>query len=219
MKRLIGFVWLSALLSVALSACVYDGDHRCGPHQQILDNDRCGCDDGYVPGTAGCVPCGDNEVASNGECLCVEGYARPATDAACDPIPDALGVACDTDSAPCPAGKYSLCQVTDETSGYCTNTCSEATDCDGGYRCHEDGAESYCRRPPVGYLDACESDADCQGEATFCETIRTHQCLVPCSAGNTGVCFEGEVCCNFSLFEPICVPNDACTSMTGTEVH
>ncbi len=219
MKRLIGLVWVSALLSVAPSACVYDGDQRCGPHQTLLSADRCACDDGFVPGSAGCIPCGDNEEAVNGACLCVAGYARSSAADACEPIPDTLGVACDTDNTPCPVGKYDRCQVTDGTSGYCTNACTNSTDCDGGYRCHVDGADSFCRRPPVGYLDPCESDADCTGEATFCETIRTHQCLVPCAAGQTDVCFEAEVCCDFAIFHPICVPNDACTSMTGTEVN
>ncbi len=219
MKRLIGLVWFGALLSVGPSACVYDADQRCGPHQQILDNDRCGCEDGFVPGTSRCIPCDDNEIASNGECLCVDGYARAAADDACEPIPDTLGVACDMDGTPCPDGKYTLCHVTDGTSGYCTSACSGTSECDGGYRCHDDGAASYCRRPPVGYLEPCETDAQCTGEATFCETIRTHQCLVPCSAGHTDGCFEAEVCCNFVIFEPICVPNDACTSMTGTEVQ
>ncbi len=218
MKRLIGLVWVSALVGVAPSACIYDGDHRCGPHQRILSNNRCGCEDGFVPGTAGCVPCGEDEQAVNGACLCAAGYARPATDAACEPIPGTLGVACDSDSTPCSDGKYSLCHVTDGTSGYCTNACSGTTGCDGGYRCHDDGANSYCRRPPVGYLDHCESDADCTGEATFCETLSTHQCLVPCAAGETAVCFEAEACCDFTIFHPICVPNDACSSMTGVEV-
>lgn len=218
-NRLIGLVGSGALLSVVLSACVYDGDNRCGPHQVLLSADRCGCEEGFVPGTAGCVACGNHEQATNGQCLCVDGYARPEQGAACAPIPETLGVACDTETSPCPDGKYSLCHVTDGTSGYCTSACSDTTVCDGGYRCHDAGADGFCRRPPVGYLDDCDRDADCTGEASFCETIRTHQCLVPCAAGKTAGCFEGEVCCDFAIFRPICVPNDACTSMTGTEVH
>jgi hypothetical protein len=218
-KRLSALVWLSTLLGAAPSACVYDGDHRCGPHQQLISNDRCACEAGYVPGTEGCIPCGDNERESNGECVCVSGYARAAVGAACEAVPAELGAACDTTSAPCSLGKYPLCHVTSGTSGYCTNGCSSASVCDGGYKCHQDGADSYCRRPPLGYGNSCKTDADCSaGEATFCEKIQSNLCLVPCSAGHSDVCFEGEVCCNFVLFNPICVPSDSCTSMSGTEV-
>ena len=219
MTRLTGFLWSSGLLSLALSACVYDGSQRCGPHQVLLTDDRCACDDGYVPGTSGCVPCGDDERESNGECVCVDGYARPAEGAACEVIPAELGTACDTESAPCAAGKYPVCHVTDGTQGYCTSVCSSSTDCDGGYRCHLDDADSYCRRPPLGYGKSCTTDDECaDGDATFCETLQSHLCLVPCAAGKTNVCFEGEVCCDFTVFQPICVPQDSCASQSGKVV-
>jgi hypothetical protein len=219
--RLSWLIWLGALLSVAPSACVYDGDERCGPHQVLIEKDRCICEEDYVPGAAGCVPCGEHEYASNGACVCVDDYARPADGAACELIPAALGAACDMETAPCAAdGPYSLCHVVEGTSGYCTNGCSADDDCDGGYKCHEDGADSFCRRPPVGYGDSCKSQDDCAGgEATYCETLQSELCLVPCAPGNTGVCFEGEVCCDFAVFEPICVPSDACTEKMGAPVQ
>lgn len=208
------------LLGVAPSACVYDAGQRCGPHQTEIDKDRCICEMGYVPGTAGCIPCGEHETASNGACVCDAGYARPADGAACAPIPAELGTACDSDSAPCAAGPYPLCHVTEGTSGYCTNACRDAQDCDGGYKCHEAGSDSYCRRPPLGYGDSCQSDDDCAGgEATYCETLQSNLCLVPCAAGKTDGCFEDEVCCNFVVFEPICVPNDACREKGGTPLQ
>ena len=216
--RLSGLVGLGALLGVLPLACVYDGDQRCGPHQTQLDNDRCGCEVGYVPGTAGCVPCGDNEREANGACLCVDGYARAADGAACEPIPAALGAACESD-ATCTAPEYPLCHLSD-ASGYCTNQCASDGDCDGGYKCHQQGDESFCRRPPVGYGDSCKNDSDCAGgEATFCETLQKHICLVPCSAGKTDACFEGETCCDFVVFRPICVPSDACTENMGRVVQ
>jgi len=218
--RLSGLVLLGALLSVVSSACVYDSSQRCGPHQTILDNDRCACEMGYVPGTSGCIPCGDDEREVNGVCVCVKGFARPADGAACEIIPATLGAACDTKSAPCPAGsKYPLCHLTDGTSGYCTSACASSDGCDGGYKCHENGTDSFCRRPPLGYDDMCKTDDDCAGgEAIFCETIQQHVCLVPCSAGKTDVCFEGESCCDFVIFQPICVPTDACTTNSGTVI-
>jgi hypothetical protein len=218
-KRLHALVFASPLLSALLSACVYDGDQRCGPHQRLLSADRCECEAGYVPGAEGCEPCAENEEESAGACVCVAGFARPAEGALCEPIPSELGTACDTEDAPCPGLDYPLCHVTEGTAGYCTSACAEDEACEGGYRCHEDGADSYCRRPPVGYGAACATDDDCAaGEATFCETIRTNQCLVPCSAGHTESCFEGEVCCDFAVFAPICVPAGACTSMSGKEL-
>lgn len=200
-------------------ACVYDADERCGPHQQLIDKDRCICELGFVPGKAGCVPCGEHELASNGACVCAADYARPADGAACEPIPAALGAACDTDASPCADGPYGLCHVTSGTAGYCTKACSSDDDCEGGYRCHEDGTEGFCRRPPLGYGDSCKAQADCAaGEATYCETLQSKLCLVPCAAGKTDVCFEGEVCCDFVVFEPICVPSNACTDKSGTVV-
>lgn len=209
---------LSSLLAATLPVgCVYDPDQRCGPHQRYLEPDRCECIDGYIPAEEGCEPCGENERESNGACVCVDGYARASNGARCEEIPGELGVDCDTEDTPCPAGRYPLCQVVDGTSGYCTNACSEDGDCDGGYKCHQAGADSFCRRPPLGYGQSCQTREDCKdGEATYCDTIQSHLCLVPCSAGNTSVCFEGESCCDFKIFEPICVPSDACGSSGGT---
>jgi hypothetical protein len=104
-KRLSALVCLGGLAGLVATACVYDPDDRCGPHQEPIDNDRCVCEAGYVP-----------------------------------------------------------------------------------------------------------------GDATYCEVFQENICLVPCSAGNTDVCFVGEVCCNFVLFEPICVPADACAP-NGTVVE
>lgn len=219
MKRFLGLLWSAVLLGVTPAGCVYDADERCGPHQEPIDKDRCICEMGYVPGPAGCVPCGEHEVASNGECVCVDDYARAGDGAACEPIPAALGAACDTVSTPCAEGPYSSCHVTDGSSGYCSNDCSSDDDCDGGYRCHREGADGFCRRPPLGYGQSCKSQDDCaEGEATYCETLQSNVCLVPCAAGHTDVCFEGEVCCNFGVFAPICVPGDACTEKSGTVV-
>jgi hypothetical protein len=220
LKRLSGLVCWGTLLGLLPLACVYDDAQRCGPHQTLISNDRCTCDPGYVPAVEGCVPCGDHEQEANGECTCVEGYARPADAAACEPIPEALGADCDTESAPCTNAAYPLCQVTAGTHGYCTKACAGSDDCDGGYKCHAVGDNGYCRRPPTGYGASCSSDDDCAGnEASFCEQLQKHVCLVPCSAGHTDVCFEGESCCDFVLFAPICVPAAACTDNGGTALR
>jgi hypothetical protein len=219
LKRLSGFVWLSVLATGLFPACLYDPNDRCGPNQVSVDNDRCECIDGFVPGLSGCVACGDHELESAGSCVCADGYARANDAAACQPIPESLGTACDLESAPCAAGAYPLCHLTEAGIGYCTSSCSDDADCDGGYKCHIDGAASYCRRPPLGYGDHCSADAECAaGEATFCETIQSQLCLVPCTAASGEVCFEGEVCCDFALFRPICVPENACAAKGGSEL-
>ena len=147
--------------------------------------------------------------------MCVDGYARPADGAACELIPEALGADCDTHGTACTNEKYPLCHITDD-QGYCTSTCTSSDDCEGGYQCHTDEAGGFCRRPPVGYGKDCKSDDDCAGgEATYCDTIQSHLCLVRCAAGKTDVCFEGEECCDFTLFNPICVPDGVCAMKMG----
>lgn len=203
------------------TACLYDASDRCGPHQVSISDDRCVCEDNYVPSTSGCVACGENERSSSGACVCIDGYARGSDAQACEPIPAELGAECDTDSAPCPEGTaYPLCRVTDGTSGYCTNTCESSDDCEGGYKCQDSGDERFCRRPPLGFGDSCESDEDCTGEATACETVMSHLCLVPCAAGDSAGCFVGDVCCGFLGDFVVCVPSEACTpSNFGTPVE
>lgn len=209
--RFSALVCLCLVFGILPIACVYDGDDRCGPNQVSISHDRCACQEGFVPGANGCVACGANEAPSNGVCACVEGYARANDAARCERPPEELGVACDTESDSCPEA-YPLCHVTDGTSGYCTNTCTSSEDCDGGYKCQE-ASESFCRRPPVGLGDRCDSDADCaDGEATACEMIQSHLCLVPCAAGDTAGCFVGDACCAFPGPFVVCVPADACTS-------
>jgi len=193
------------------SACVYDSGDRCGPNQISISNDRCACEDGFVPGTNGCVPCGDNERSSNGACVCVDGFARASAATACEPIPNELGADCDTEDNPCPDGAHPLCRVTDGTSGYCTSACSTSAECDGGYKCQEDAEGGFCRRPPLGFGESCDSDEDCSGEATACEAIQSHLCLVPCAAGDTAGCYVGDACCSFPGPFVACVPADACT--------
>lgn len=212
--RLSGWVCLCGLFGLVPSACLYDGDDRCGPHQVSISNDRCACEENFIPGANGCVPCGENEVSLNGACSCADGFARANIGDPCELPPAELGVECDTESNPCTEARYPLCHVTEGTSGYCTNECGSSDDCDGAYKCQgQEGGESFCRRPPVGLSDSCDSDADCEGkEATACEAIQSHQCLVPCAAGDTAGCFVGDACCSFPGPFVACVPAFACTA-------
>jgi hypothetical protein len=210
LKGLTSLLSLCALFGVVPVACLYDGSDRCGPNQVSITNDRCACADGYIPGDNGCVACGENEIALNGACSCAEGYARANPTEPCEKPPAELGLECDTESSPCPDETYPVCHEVDGTSGYCTNLCETSDDCDGAYKCQE-GPEPFCRRPPVGVSDPCDTDEECAGkDASICEKIQSHQCLVPCGPGDTAGCFVGDACCEFPGPFIACVPADAC---------
>jgi len=213
----IGFRWL-ALVSAALFAagCVYDASDRCDENEELYAaGDRCVCVAGAAMTTHGCVLCGAHETPGSGGCVCADGYVRSAPEDACQPKTDALGMACDTQSAPCADATYSHCQTTAGTSGYCTSTgCSGAADCADGYACDKSTSVPYCRRPPVGAGQSCAAAADCAGtEATFCDTMVTHQCHVQGCTLSPDDCFSGTACCDLSAFglpQPICVQAGTC---------
>jgi hypothetical protein len=209
--------WLSlTALLVATTACVYDPDQRCGENQ-ILSSDgrQCSCVPGAVMTAHGCTLCGLNEVPGNGVCDCAAGYVRPTLNAACEEAPSAMGMACDTSGAPCTDSTYATCHVTGGSTGYCTNAgCTSSADCQGGYACDTTATPPFCKRPPVGAGLACQSSADCAGtEATYCDLVVTHQCLVQGCKRTPDDCFSGTVCCDLSTFgvaQPICVLPGTC---------
>ena len=93
-------VAFSSLLG--LSSCLYDSSDRCDAGQAYDANaGLCVCTGNTIAGTTrghpGCVACAEHEVASNDACVCEEGYQRPTPEAACVIVPDALGLACESD--------------------------------------------------------------------------------------------------------------------------
>jgi hypothetical protein len=206
---------LTALLACA-AGCVYDSNHRCDENETLsADGRQCIC----VPGSAmtahGCILCGANEVPANGTCDCAIGYMRPTPGAACQAIPSALGMACDTQSAPCADPLYSTCHVAGGTAGYCTKIgCTTPADCTGGYACDTGSSPAFCKRPPLGAGQACQSAADCAGtEATYCDPMVTHQCHVEGCTVAPDNCFEGTQCCDLTKFgipNPFCVQAGTC---------
>jgi hypothetical protein len=150
---------------VAAIGCLYDPDERCGENQVYSELDSlCVCAAETAPTEQGCEPCGEDEVAGPNGCDCAEGFSRPEPDAACEETPAALGVDCDAGNAPCSDARFNHCQVVEDASGYCTSTdCSSTADCEGGYACDTTASPSYCRRPPVGAGRSCSSDDDCAG--------------------------------------------------------
>ncbi|MBN2194025.1 MAG: hypothetical protein JW751_14515 [Polyangiaceae bacterium] len=204
--------WGAIALGGALvtpSACVFDPDDRCGPHQVPYgDNQRCVCEDGYAWAEGGCVACEDHEVASADGCVCEEGYSRLTEGGPCELPPPGLGAECDEDN---PCGEpYPQCEPVDGATGYCTSVgCETSDDCEAGYACDDTVDPTVCRRPPTGLGQPCESDEDCAGtEATYCDLFVTMGCLVQGCTLDPDNCFVGYECCDLSGFgiaEPLCV--------------
>ncbi|MEY2935697.1 MAG: hypothetical protein RL033_6446 [Pseudomonadota bacterium] len=199
-------------LGVLLAGCVYDENDRCSPGQIPLGEGLCVCPQGSVLAQQGCTVCGENEVSAGRECVCGEGFSRPAAGGACEEAPSGLGVSCT--GATCADPAFPLCASASDGSGYCTRQCTSTANCDGGYLCDTAAASAYCQRPPLGAGRACTSDADCAGtEATFCESFMLHQCVVRDCSPAAQDCFGDNRCCDLTQFgvpAPICLPNGAC---------
>ncbi|HEY3252967.1 MAG TPA: hypothetical protein VGJ91_03430, partial [Polyangiaceae bacterium] len=167
-------------------------------------------------GTQGCVACGEHEVAANDACVCEEGYQRPSTGAACANLPDALGLACESDTD-CTDATYDTCHMLDDGSGYCTSAGCAEGECTGGYVCDTAATPTYCARPPAGSGNTCASDADCAGTAaTWCDIYTTHVCYVEGCSTTGDDCFIGKECCDLAvasgglLKKTICVDTGTC---------
>ena len=188
------------VIASALAGCIVeDGDKACGPHQVKVSSDGaryCECAPGFVLDPKDehrCIACGENEESVNGECQCSEGYARPSEGAPCGT--STLGVAC-SPSEPC-VGEFPIC--TDE--GYCSfEGCKSSSDCLlPGWLC----TAGVCKKPPEGYGKECSATADCAGTAaTYCDTFRTHTCLVE-GCGKGKACPADWGCCDLSPFAPM----------------
>lgn len=201
-------VVLALVASVLASCIVEDGDKACGPHQTRVSGEGaryCECESGYVldADKQTCIPCGEHEESFNGECVCVEGYARPSEGAPCST--SALGTAC-SESAPC-MGEFPLCVEAsggDPDGSYCTfEGCKSSADCMlPGWLCQA----NVCKKPPYGYGRECSMPDECEGsEATYCDTFRTHSCLVQ-GCGRSVPCPGDWSCCDLAPFapQPIC---------------
>jgi hypothetical protein len=206
---------LPILLVFSLSGAGCLSEDVCSPHQRVDEALRCSCIEGTIPpasGTGDCIPCGEHEHVSAAACVCDEGYARASAGEACTLIPSGLGVACSATQT-CVDAEYHLCHGVGDGAGYCTTTCGTGGECPAGYTCTADGSSSYCRRPPTGLGETCQSSADCSGyEASFCETFVSHVCLVQgCTLGGSD-CYAGASCCDLSRFgmPTLCVPTGQC---------
>jgi hypothetical protein len=193
-------VWV--VLGVLGPACTFDPDDRCGPNQVAwITDERCVCAEGTAYTEAGCVPCGEHEVATQAGCACETGYGRPTPTDSCSPLPEGIGLECSTD-AQCVDPAYPHCQASVGGTGYCTTqNCSEGAACNGGYSCNAVGSPTFCQRPPVAAGRPCATDADCAGtDALFCDTVVSFTCLVRDCLTSAEGCFPGFECCDLTSF-------------------
>lgn len=213
-----GFVLVVAV-ALAGWSCVYDSDRPCGAGQARGPDGYCVCAGNarLEPDTHQCVACGANEVVGpKGACDCAAGYARPAPGQPCAAREPGLEDACDTASKPCSVARFDHCQPTAGTAGYCTSAgCKATAECPAGFTCRASAAPPYCARPPVGQGKACTANADCAGsEATLCDTLYTHTCLVEgCDVKDASACSSGFLCCDLSSFglaKTVCAPLAKC---------
>lgn len=201
---------LGVLLAVAsVTGCLYDPADRCGPHERLSDGDTCVCEaDAVVVGHA-CAPCPTGEVVVGEACACADGLVRDPATRACVAAPAGQGAACSA-SVPCATDTDPLCTA----AGYCSRACTTPGDCVGGYACDLGAATPYCVRPPTGLQTPCATSADCAGfEASYCETVVAHVCLVAgCVVGGDD-CFVGWSCCDLTsvgIATTLCVPEGQC---------
>jgi hypothetical protein len=124
------------------------------------------------------------------------------------------GAAC-SDVAPCLDQRFAFCAEASNGDRYCTSQgCSKSADCPETYACTKSASGSFCQRTPRGLSADCESDDDCAAfEATLCDTLFSHTCVVQGCSLSPNDCFESWECCDASAFGVtalVCVPEGQC---------
>jgi hypothetical protein len=80
--------------------------------------------------------------------------------------------------------------------------------------CAADDTRAACKKGPTGFGTACASDADCMGfEASHCETLQAHVCVVAGCTKSPDTCQGGQSCCDLNgLGIPLtlCLPPGQC---------
>jgi hypothetical protein len=80
--------------------------------------------------------------------------------------------------------------------------------------CAQDDARAACRTGPVGFGTTCASDADCAGlEASHCETLQAHVCVVAGCQTAPDTCTGGQSCCDLNALGiplTLCLPPGQC---------
>lgn len=119
-----------------------------------------------------------------------------------------LGEACETDMSCAESAPH--CTSTAAGDGYCTITgCAANADCTAGWSCELDAGMHFCKRPPTGQGEHCDTSADCAAyESTFCETLQSHTCLLEKCATHENTCPNEWSCCDLTslIGASLCVP-------------
>jgi hypothetical protein len=200
-----------------MSGCILDDD-KCGPNQIAVSQSHviCACKPGSVlaPDDRSCVPCAANEEEVSGVCVCKEGFSRASAGEVCSE--STIGTAC-SDAAPCASSAAPYCATSGAAEGYCTSTgCENSASCPQDWSCESAAEGRYCRRPPTGIGQACESDRDCAGfEARYCDSILTRSCLLAGCATGQATCPTGWGCCDYS---PLGAALSICISPTQLQM-
>jgi hypothetical protein len=110
--------------------------------------------------------------------------------------------------------RCSVNQVFDPGSDSCICAPGAAPLGSGCTPCAPDDTRSSCETGPVGFGTPCTTDADCQGlQASHCETLQAHVCVVANCQTSPDSCTGGQSCCDLnSLGIPLtlCLPPGQC---------
>ena len=105
-------------------------------------------------------------------------------------------------------------QVFDPQSDACLCTPDAPPLGSGCVPCAADDTRPACQQGPSGFGTPCTADADCQGfEASHCETLQAHVCVVANCQTAPDSCTGGQSCCDLgSLGIPLtlCLPPGQC---------
>ena len=191
-------LYLTTMISVANTACIYDSSDRCGTAMKFNEAaNACVCADNAIPVIGGCQACPTGQIVTGGKCGCPTGETLDANNQ-CATVAG-LGEACTT-SADCKTAPYTDCAPDTATGAKsCTKACTANADCDGAYTCATWEAAPYCRQF-TSYGDSCASSADCTGDASYCDTFTTHKCDVQNCSLTENDCPRDTMCCDFSSF-------------------
>jgi hypothetical protein len=190
----------AAVIALAISACLYNPDQRCGSAMHFVDAaNACVCDSNAVAVAGGCKRCAADEVPGTAGCACPAGQTKDASNV-CITVAG-LGDACDTASNPCRDATYSYCAASGSgTAGTCTKACTSSNDCDAAYTCATWEAHPYCRTFS-GVGNSCTGQGDCTGDANFCDSFQTHTCIISGCDLVKNDCPRGMICTDFSSFQ------------------
>jgi hypothetical protein len=80
--------------------------------------------------------------------------------------------------------------------------------------CAQDDTRTACKKGPSGFGTACTTDMDCQGfDASHCETLMAHICVVANCQTMPDSCTGGQSCCDLNgagIPLTLCLPPGQC---------